>query len=59
MCGRFTLSDANRERIASMLGVPIEQLTEADYRPRWNIAPTDQHWIVRMRHEEREVLPAR
>lgn len=30
-----------------------------DYRPRYNIAPTDAHWIVRMRYEDREVLAAK
>lgn len=42
-----------------MLGVPVDQLFEEDYRPRWNIAPTDPHWIVRMKYEDREVLPAK
>jgi putative SOS response-associated peptidase YedK len=37
--------------------VPVEAL--AGYRPRYNIAPTDQHWIVRSRFEDREILPAR
>jgi putative SOS response-associated peptidase YedK len=59
MCGRFTLTDDNRERVAAMLGVPPDQLVEEDYRPRWNIAPTDPHWIVRMKHEDRAVLPAK
>lgn len=59
MCGRFTLTDDNRERVASMLGVPVDQLVEDSYRPRWNIAPTDPHWIVRMQREDREALPAR
>ena len=54
MCGRFTLTDENRERVAAILGFPIDQLIEEDYRPRWNIAPTDPHWIVRMRREDRE-----
>jgi putative SOS response-associated peptidase YedK len=59
MCGRFTLTDDNRQRVAHMLGVPVDQLVEEDYRPRWNIAPTDQHWIVRMEHEDRAALPAK
>ncbi len=29
------------------------------YRPRYNIAPTDSHWIVRTRYEDREILPAK
>ena len=39
------------------LGVPIEQLV--DYEPRYNIAPSQQQWIIRMEHEDREALRAR
>lgn len=39
MCGRFTLTDDNREHVAAMLGVPVEQLIEEEYRPQWNIVP--------------------
>lgn len=57
MCGRFTLTYRRAELLAAELGVPLESL--GDYRPRYNIAPTDQHWIVRTRYEDRELLPAR
>src|SRR3990172_6677091 len=59
MCGRFTLTYRERERLAAELGVNVEQIPEADYKPRYNIAPTDPHWIVRLRYEDRQVLPAR
>jgi putative SOS response-associated peptidase YedK len=59
MCGRFTLTWKERERLAEELGVPVEEINEADYKPRYNIAPTDPHWIVRMRLEERELLSAK
>ena len=59
MCGRFTLTYRERERLAYELGVAAEQVPEAEYRPRFNIAPTDPHWIVRLRYEERQVLPAK
>ena len=59
MCGRFTLTWKQREKLAEALGVLPEQINDADYRPRWNIAPTDQHWIVRMQYEQRAVLPAK
>ena len=58
MCGRFTLSYRERERLAAELGVPIEQLPEKDYRPRYNIAPTDPHWIVRLRQAAGETYPS-
>ena len=59
MCGRFTLTYRERERLAFELGVPIEELPAEVYGPRFNVAPTDAHWIVRLRYEERELRPAR
>ena len=59
MCGRFTLTMEDRVQLAQLLGVSVEQMPEGDYRPRYNIAPTDPHWIVRTRYEDRELLPAR
>jgi putative SOS response-associated peptidase YedK len=44
------------ELLAEDLGVRVETLPNV--RPRYNIAPTDEHFIVRMVHEDREVLPA-
>ena len=59
MCGRFTLTYRDRERLAKELGVPVEQITNSPYQPRYNIAPTDPHLIVRLRLEDREALPAK
>jgi putative SOS response-associated peptidase YedK len=59
MCGRFTLTYRDRQRLAYELGVPVESVPESAYRPRYNIAPTDDHWIVRVKYEERELLPAK
>src|SRR3972149_6450235 len=59
MCGRFTLTYRERERLAEELGVNVEQIPAAEYRPRYNIAPTDPHWIVRLRYEERQLLPVK
>lgn len=44
MCGRFTLTRRNRRELAQLLGVDEDDLR--DYRPCYNIAPTDQHFIV-------------
>ncbi len=57
MCGRMTLTKSDFAELTRMLGVDPGEFSET-YRPRFNIAPTDQHWIVRMKHEERELLPA-
>jgi putative SOS response-associated peptidase YedK len=59
MCGRFTLTYRERQHLAEELGVNVEEINDADYKPRYNVAPTDPHWIVRMRYEEREILPAK
>jgi putative SOS response-associated peptidase YedK len=56
MCGRFTLSRQDAGELALELGVSPDSLR--DYRRRYNIAPTDQHWIVRVKREDRELLPA-
>lgn len=57
MCGRFTLATIDPEALAAELCVPVEQIPEV--APRFNIAPTDPHVVVRMHHEVREVVPAR
>ncbi len=59
MCGRFTLTYQQKQRLAEELGVNVEEINDADYRPRYNVAPTDPHWIVRMQFEEREILSAK
>ena len=56
MCGRFTLTRKDPAQLALELGVTAESLD--GYRPRYNIAPTDQHWILRVKYEDRELLPA-
>ena len=59
MCGRFTLTYREKVRLAGELGVSVDEIDDAAYKPRWNIAPTDPHWIVRMQYENREILPAK
>src|SRR3954451_24552508 len=59
VCGRFTLTYRERERLARKLGIPIEEIPEEEYRARYNTARTDSHWIVRLRGEEREARPAK
>ncbi len=59
MCGRFTLTRQDRVSLATELGVPVGQISEENYRPRYNVAPTNWHWIIRMEYEDREILRAR
>jgi putative SOS response-associated peptidase YedK len=58
MCGRFTLTREDFRELAGMLDVEVEREFERLYRPRYNIAPTDQHWILRNKYERRQLLPA-
>jgi putative SOS response-associated peptidase YedK len=50
MCGRFTLH-LPPELIAEIFGVPLL----ADIRPRFNVAPSQTHLVVRQTAEEREM----
>ena len=59
MCGRATLTVVDYPTLASALGVEAKPEHAALYRPRWNLAPTDPHWIVRKGESgERELEPA-
>lgn len=57
MCGRFTLTRFDSREIAAELGV--QEHPFADYRPRYNIAPMQRHFIITTKFENRKVMPAR
>ena len=59
MCGRFTLTTKDFDAMAAQLGASVLREDVARYRPRYNIAPTDEHWILRTKQEERQLLPAK
>jgi putative SOS response-associated peptidase YedK len=59
MCGRFTLTWEEWRQVAGALGVEDEVDAFADYRPRFNIAPTDQHFIITSEFERRKAQRAR
>lgn len=56
MCGRFTITRRDGNSLAAELGVPADSFV--DYRPRYNVAPTQKHFVVRIKYENREVIPA-
>src|SRR6202051_1248030 len=56
MCGRFTITRRDGTSLSAELGVHPDSFV--DYRPRYNVAPTQNHFIVRIKYENREVLPA-
>ena len=59
MCGRFTLTRTDFDKLAEDLAAEPRPAERALYRPRYNIAPTDQHWIVRTKLEERQLIAAK
>ena len=56
MWSRFSLAE-ERDFLAARLGVSANAL--ANYRPRYNIAPQQEHFIVTTEHESRKLTPAR
>jgi putative SOS response-associated peptidase YedK len=59
MCGRFTLTWDEWRQVVDALDVEDASDAFADYRPRFNIAPTDQHFIVTSEFERRKSQHAR
>jgi len=60
MCGRATLTVVDYPTLAESLGVEAKPECAALYKPRWNLAPTDPHWILRLAESgKRELEPAR
>jgi putative SOS response-associated peptidase YedK len=57
MCGRFTLTIPSYDELARRLDVAPVPEDAALYRPRFNVAPTDLHWIVRAATPEAADLP--
>jgi len=59
MCGRFTLTWEEWRQVAGALGVENEGEAAASYRPRFNIAPTDEHFIITSEFERPKARRAR
>ena len=59
MCGRFTLTWNEWRQVAGALGSEDEGDAAASYRPRFNIAPTDEHFIIVSEFERRKARRAR
>ncbi len=58
MCGRFTLTVPTYEMLALALGIEPNPAQAAIYRPRYNVAPSDPHWVLRMKSGVRELMQA-
>lgn len=58
MCGRVTLTKSGIRALASELDAEFSPEDEALYRPRYNVAPSDLHWMVTAAGDGRVLLPA-
>ncbi len=57
MCGRFGLTKGPSRELADLLGV--EEAECSFHSARYNIAPTQDHFVLISQYERRKVLPAR
>jgi putative SOS response-associated peptidase YedK len=57
MCGRFGLTRGVSRELADLLGV--DEVALSFHGPRYNIAPTQEHFVLISEYERRKVLPAR
>jgi putative SOS response-associated peptidase YedK len=58
MCGRLTLTAVDIEEIAAQVEARVDPADALLYKPRYNAAPTVQHWMVRPSPEGRLLVPA-
>lgn len=58
MCGRFTLSVRQLAEVAAEVEAFLDPMDASTHRPRFNIAPTSRHWLMRLDGARRELVPA-
>jgi putative SOS response-associated peptidase YedK len=58
VCGRVTLTKDDIDEVAAELAAEIARENVALYRKRYNVAPSDLHWIVEYGADRRVVVPA-
>src|SRR6266542_6142449 len=59
MCGRITLTWRRLEDIAEEVGADFDADDAARFKARYNVAPTDQHWLLVAGTSERpRIVPA-
>ncbi len=59
MCGRFTLTTDDVHELARALRAEVAAELARLHRPRWNVAPTDEHWVVLLEGKRRVLRRAR
>jgi putative SOS response-associated peptidase YedK len=58
MCGRVTLTKEDVNEIADMLDAELSPEDARRYQRRYNVAPSDLHWIVEYGADRRVLAPA-
>jgi putative SOS response-associated peptidase YedK len=58
MCGRVTLTIPDVETLAALVEASVLPSDAPKYRPRYNVAPSDEHFIVLPSRREEQALPA-
>jgi putative SOS response-associated peptidase YedK len=58
MCGRIGFSELNWSQLVALMRAEVMPEHQALFRPRYNLAPTQQHWIVCQSGRRRQLLPA-
>ncbi len=58
MCGRFTLTKSRLADVAEVMGPEVVLHDPGLYRSRFNVAPSDLHWIFRMEKEAKVLEPS-
>ena len=58
MCGRMTLTRKDVYQIVSELEAEVAEEDAREYRPRYNVAPSDRHWILCASGDGRVLVPA-
>jgi putative SOS response-associated peptidase YedK len=58
MCGRITFITDDLDEIAHQLDAVLDAAEAAEHRPRYNLAPTDPHFVVRLESGRRHLRRA-
>jgi putative SOS response-associated peptidase YedK len=58
MCGRFTLTVHQLGDVVEQLDALIDDDLLEQYRPRYNVAPGETHWLLRSKEGRRQIIPA-
>ncbi len=59
VCGRFTLTRPDLDELVEEFGAEVDAEISRLYRPRWNIAPTNTHIVLKLEDGAKRLVSAR